>query len=78
LEITGDQNNPEIISYEEYYPFGSTSYQAMRNQTETSKRYRYTGKEPDEESGLYYHGQDIMRRGLHDGLQAIRKELMMD
>jgi RHS repeat-associated protein len=56
LEITGDQNNPEIISYEEYYPFGNTSYQAMRNQTETSKRYRYTGKERDEESGLYYHG----------------------
>jgi RHS repeat-associated protein len=45
-----------IISYEEYYPFGSTAYQAMRNQTETSKRYRYTGKERDEESGLYYHG----------------------
>ena len=45
-----------IISYEEFYPFGNTSYQAMRNQTETAKRYRYTGKERDEESGLYYHG----------------------
>ena len=49
-------NNASIISYEEYYPFGSTAYQVMRNQTETSKRYRYTGKERDEESGLYYHG----------------------
>ena len=49
-------NNASIISYEEYYPFGSTAFQAMRNQTETSKRYRYTGKERDEESGLYYHG----------------------
>ena len=28
----------------------------MRSQTETPKRYRYTGKERDEESGLYYHG----------------------
>ena len=28
----------------------------MRSQTETAKRYRYTGKEKDEESGLYYHG----------------------
>ncbi len=46
----------QIISYEEYYPYGSTSYQAMRSQTETPKRYRYTGKERDEESGLYYHG----------------------
>ncbi len=46
----------QIISYEEYYPYGSTSYQAVRNQTETPKRYRYTGKERDEETGLYYHG----------------------
>ncbi len=46
----------EIISYEEYYPYGSTSYQAVRSQTETPKRYRYTGKERDAESGLSYHG----------------------
>lgn len=46
----------QIISYEEYTPYGSTSYQAARSQTETPKRYRYTGKERDEESGLYYHG----------------------
>ena len=46
----------QIISYEEYAPYGSTTYQAVRSQTETPKRYRYTGKERDEESGLYYHG----------------------
>jgi RHS repeat-associated protein len=46
----------QIISYEEYTPYGSTSYQAVRSQTETPKRYRFTGKERDEESGLYYHG----------------------
>ena len=46
----------QIITYEEYHPYGSTSYQAARRQTETPKRYRYTGKERDEESGLYYHG----------------------
>jgi RHS repeat-associated protein len=45
-----------IISYEEYYPFGSTSYQYVRSQLETAKRYRYTGKERDDETGLYYHG----------------------
>ncbi|WP_406389680.1 SpvB/TcaC N-terminal domain-containing protein [Streptomyces sp. NBC_00887] len=45
-----------IISYEEYTPYGSTSYQAVRSQTETPKRYRYTGKERDEETGLGYHG----------------------
>jgi RHS repeat-associated protein len=46
----------QIISYEEYYPYGSTSYHALRNRTEAHKRYRYTGKERDEESGLYYYG----------------------
>jgi RHS repeat-associated protein len=46
-----------IISYEEYYPYGSTSFQAGRSAAEASlKRYRYTGKERDEESGFYYHG----------------------
>ena len=49
-------DHAQIISYEEYTPYGSTSYQAVRSQTETPKRYRYTGKERDEESGLYYHG----------------------
>lgn len=47
----------QIISYEEYYPYGSTAYQAGGSATEVSqKRYRYTGKERDEETGLYYHG----------------------
>lgn len=46
-----------IISYEEYYPFGSTSFQSVDSAREVpAKRYRYTGKERDEESGLYYHG----------------------
>lgn len=45
-----------IISYEEYAPFGSSTYQAVRSQTETAKRYRFTGKEHDDESGFYYHG----------------------
>jgi RHS repeat-associated protein len=46
-----------IISYEEYYPYGSTSYQSVRSGVEVSaKRYRYTGKERDEETSLYHHG----------------------
>jgi len=45
----------QVISYEEYYPYGSTSYQAVRSQTEAPKRYRYTSMERDEESGLAYH-----------------------
>ena len=46
-----------IISYEEYHPFGTTSYRAGRSYIETSlKRYKYCGKERDEETGLYYYG----------------------
>jgi RHS repeat-associated protein len=46
----------QVISYEEYAPYGSSTYQAVRSQTEAAKRYRYTGKERDEESGISYHG----------------------
>jgi RHS repeat-associated protein len=46
----------QVISYEEYAPYGSSTYQAVRNQMETTKRYRFTGKERNEESGLCYHG----------------------
>jgi RHS repeat-associated protein len=45
-----------VITYEEYFPYGSTSYQSVRSQTETPKRYRYTGKERDDENGLDYFG----------------------
>lgn len=54
LEVDHDA---KIITYEEYYPYGSTSFQDGRSKAEVKlKRYRYTGKEQDEESGLYYHG----------------------
>ena len=46
-----------VISYEEYHPYGSTAFSATSASSEVSaKRYRYTGKERDEETGLYYHG----------------------
>ncbi|RYE53058.1 MAG: hypothetical protein EOP48_15185 [Sphingobacteriales bacterium] len=49
--------NADIISYEEYHPYGTTAYQALSGTINAiAKRYRYTGKERDEESGLYYHG----------------------
>ena len=47
----------QIISYEEFHPFGTTSYRSGTNETEVSlKRYKYIGKERDEETGLYYYG----------------------
>jgi len=45
------------ISYEEFYPYGCTAYLAGENWSEVEKkRYRYSGKERDEETGLYYYG----------------------
>jgi RHS repeat-associated protein len=47
----------KIISYEEYTPYGSTSYQAMDKDIKApAKRYRYAGKERDVGSGFCYHG----------------------
>lgn len=46
----------EVLPYEEFFPFGSTSYKAVPSQTDVAKRYRYTGKELDNENGLYYLG----------------------
>jgi len=54
LELDG---NAAIITYEEYHPYGTTAYQAKSATINAvAKRYRFTGKERDEESGLYYHG----------------------
>lgn len=46
----------KTLTYEEYFPYGGTSYQASLSQVDAPKRYRYSGKERDEESGLYYYG----------------------
>ncbi len=44
------------ISYEEYHPYGTTAYSANGPQFRVmKKRYRYTGMERDEETGLSYH-----------------------
>jgi len=52
----GEKARQEIL-YEEYSPYGSTSYRASKSGIEVSaRRYRYTGKERDEETGLYYYG----------------------
>lgn len=40
-----------VINREEYTPYGETSFGSFAR-----KRYRFTGKERDEESGLNYHG----------------------
>lgn len=46
-----DERSDRFINREEYFPYGETSFGNF-----AKKRYRYSGKERDEESGLYYYG----------------------
>jgi RHS repeat-associated protein len=46
-----------IISVEVYHPYGGTAFLGRAGVAEASaKRFRYVGKERDDESGLYYYG----------------------
>ncbi|HEX4982899.1 MAG TPA: SpvB/TcaC N-terminal domain-containing protein, partial [Ilumatobacteraceae bacterium] len=46
-----------VISYEEFHPYGTSAYQAVdRSTVAAAKRYRYTGAERDDETGLEQHG----------------------
>jgi RHS repeat-associated protein len=64
-----------IVSYEEYFAYGSTAYQAVRSQTETAKRYRYCGKERDTETDLYYYGARYYASWLGRWISADPAEL---
>ncbi len=43
-------------NYEEYHPYGSTAWWAGSSGLVSQKRYRFTGMERDEETGLQCHG----------------------
>ena len=46
----------DILTWEEYFPFGGTAVWSARNETETQYKFvRYSGKERDA-TGLYYYG----------------------
>jgi RHS repeat-associated protein len=46
-----------VISYEEYHPYGTTAYRSSKPGFDLSlKRYRFSGKERDDETGLHYFG----------------------
>jgi RHS repeat-associated protein len=64
------------VNREEYFPYGETSFGSFAR-----KRYRFSGKERDEASGLYYHGARYFApwlprwvscdpAGMADGLNA--------
>ena len=46
--VVGDEG--ALVNREEYTPYGDTSFGSFAR-----KRYRFTGRERDAESGLYYH-----------------------
>lgn len=47
----------EPLSYEEYHPYGTTSFRSAAGAARVSlKRYRYTGRETDAETGFGHHG----------------------
>ncbi len=47
----------QLISYEEFHPYGTSAYRAANSAIDVNpSRYRYTGQERDEETGLGYHG----------------------
>ena len=51
-----------LISYEEYHPYGTTSLWLHAGAAEVSeRRYRYTGKEKDDETSLYLSRGQILR-----------------
>ena len=55
LELDGSAS-AQIISYEEYHPFGTTAYQAKNSAIKSAaKRYKYAGMERDDETGMEYH-----------------------
>ncbi|CAN5218013.1 hypothetical protein BH23BAC2_BH23BAC2_03360 [soil metagenome] len=76
-----------VISYEEYHPYGTPAYHMKNNGVNaTAKRYRYTGMERDEESGLNYHTaryylpwlgrwMSVDTAGLVDGLNLYKYAL---
>lgn len=76
-------SNAQVISQEEYYPFGGTAVLAARSEVEVNyKVVRYSGKERDG-TGLYYYGYRYYApwlgrwlnpdpAGLVDGLNVYR------
>jgi len=55
----------QVISHEEFHPYGTTAYRLMNSAAEApAKRYRYAGREMDEESGWSHHGARYYLPGL--------------
>ena len=68
----------QVITYEEYHPFGGTAYQAARNGADPPKRYRFTGKERDEQTAWPVTASATTLPGSAAGRQPTRSRLCPD
>ena len=73
LETTG---TGDIITYEEYSPYGETVY-TLQNEYNNTKEYRYSAQEKDESTGLYYYGYRYYAPSLCAGHAPTRQEPLM-
>jgi RHS repeat-associated protein len=54
----------KIISYEEYSPYGTTTFHSTLSELKVPKRYRFSAKELDQETGLLYFGRRYLASGI--------------
>ena len=60
-----------VISYEEFHPYGTSAFRLQKTDIEApARRYRYTGMENDEESGLGYHAARYSQHALGRWISA--------
>lgn len=57
-------NNGKSISYEEFSAYGSTTYRVLAKPLKRETAYKFSGKEKDLETGLYYFGARYYAPGL--------------
>ncbi len=62
-------NGGDLVNREEFTPYGETSFGSF-----AKKRYRFTGKERDEESGLNYHEARYYMLGIGRWMSADPKQ----
>lgn len=75
LELDG---NADILTLEEYYPFGGTAVWSAKSSTEAKyKTIRYSGKERDV-TGLYYYGYRYYAAWMGRWLNPTRRGQLMD
>ncbi len=66
----------KLISFEEFRAFGTTAVAAQGLGEVSARRYRYNGKERDEETGLIYYGRRYFSPWLYRWISADPEEFV--